>query len=46
MVWHIEFMAVVLKALGHGYNKSRNQHNVSGSKTMIVALESTIVLPK
>ena len=35
-----------IKALGHGYNKSRNQHNVSGSETMIVALESTIVLPK
>ena len=35
-----------VKALGHGYNKSRNQHNVSGSETMIVALESTIVLPK
>ncbi len=35
-----------IKALGHSYNKNRNQHNVSGSETMVVSLESTIVLPK
>lgn len=35
-----------IKALGHSFNKSTNQHNVSGSDSMIVSLESTIVLPK
>ena len=35
-----------IKALGHSYSKSSNRHRVSGSETMIVSLESTIVLPK
>ena len=35
-----------IKAIGHTFKKSSSQHTVSGSETMIVALESTIVLPK
>ena len=35
-----------IKAIGHTYKKSSSQHRVNGSETMIVTLESTIVLPK
>ena len=35
-----------IKASGHQYDTRNSQHKVSGSKSLIVGLESTIVLPK
>ncbi len=35
-----------IKAMGHEYDRRTSNHNVRGSESMIVTLESTIVLPK
>ena len=35
-----------IRASGHQYDTRNSQHKVSGSKSLIVGLESTIVLPK
>ena len=35
-----------IRASGHQYDNRNSQHKVSGSKSLIVGLESTIVLPK